>query len=296
MSDNPFQMSRSTEQEVEELKVAYRISEQDLKEIKKIGKTILPNLNEYIDRFYEWLKTLDEWDRYFSDPEKVKAVKGLQYTYWQTFFSGKLDCDYVDSRRNIGRIHAGINLSLPAYSAGVSRFMDIFSSDFKSVASIGAVSRLVYFDFALTIESYNRITNETIAEQGNALMEMSTPVTSIWEGVLLLPIVGILDSKRAQDLMHSILLEINKTQSKVVILDISGVAVVDTAVANHIIKITKATKLMGCNCIVSGISPAIAQTIVELGIDVGTISTTASLKDALVFAFKAVGVHISKQG
>ena len=110
----------------------------------------------------------------------------------------------------------------------------------------------------------------------------------------MLPIVGILDSKRAQDLMQNILLEINQTQAKVVILDISGVAVVDTAVANHIIKITKATKLMGCICIVSGVSPAIAQTIVELGINVETITTTASLKDALKLAFNTVEVTIGE--
>jgi len=105
----------------------------------------------------------------------------------------------------------------------------------------------------------------------------------------MLPVVGIIDSRRAQDIMAAMLAKIAETRSRVIILDISGVAVVDTAVANHLIKITKATRLMGCECTISGVSPAIAQTIVELGIDVGDVKTTATLQDSLVDAFKRTG-------
>ncbi len=110
----------------------------------------------------------------------------------------------------------------------------------------------------------------------------------------MLPVVGIIDSQRAQDMMNVMLSRIAETQSKAIILDISGVAVVDTAVANHLIKITKATKLMGCACTISGVSPAIAQTVVELGIDVGEVQTTATLRDALEAAFRDVGATIAE--
>jgi rsbT co-antagonist protein RsbR len=121
---------------------------------------------------------------------------------------------------------------------------------------------------------------------------MSTPVTAIWRDILMLPLVGIIDSGRAQDIMNAMLTAIAETQARVIIMDISGVAVVDTAVANHLIKITKATKLMGCDCTISGVSPAIAQTMVELGIEVGDVQTTATLKDALVDAFRTTGAEI----
>jgi rsbT co-antagonist protein RsbR len=121
---------------------------------------------------------------------------------------------------------------------------------------------------------------------------MSTPVTSIWQHILMLPIVGIIDSGRAMAIMNAMLAKISEMRSKVIILDISGVAIVDTAVANHIINITKATKLMGCECTISGISPAIAQTVVELGIDVGRTKTTATLRDALEDAFRVTGVTV----
>jgi len=114
-----------------------------------------------------------------------------------------------------------------------------------------------------------------------ALLEMSTPVTKIWDGVLFAPIVGIVDSKRSLDIMNKALNSIADTRASTLLLDISGVAVVDTAVANHLIKIAKAAVLMGCKTMISGISPAIAQTIAELGIDMGAIQTTSTIETAL---------------
>ena len=121
---------------------------------------------------------------------------------------------------------------------------------------------------------------------------MSTPVTQIWAGILLLPIVGIIDSKRARDVMNATLAKIADSQAKIFILDISGVGVVDTAVANHLIKISRATRLMGCECIISGVSPSIATTIVDLGIEVGDVKTTATMKDALADAFHKLELEI----
>ena len=137
---------------------------------------------------------------------------------------------------------------------------------------------------AVVVAAFVKRTNKIISDQHKIMMEMSTPVTEIWDDILILPLVGIIDSKRAQDIMTAVLSKISETHAKKLILDISGVAIVDTAVANHLIKITKSTKLMGCTCTISGISPAIAQTMVELGINVVDIRTTATLKDALQLA------------
>ena len=166
-------------------------------------------------------------------------------------------------------------------------------SEFENNGAVHrAMTKLMLFDTAIVVNTYSKLTTQKITQQTQALIEMSTPVTSIWDGILMLPIVGIIDSKRAQEIMNAMLTKIADTHSTVFILDISGVAVVDTAVANHLIKITKSTKLMGCECILSGISPAIAQTIVELGIDVGEIKTTATLRDALEGAFRRAGLKV----
>jgi methyl-accepting chemotaxis protein len=126
-------------------------------------------------------------------------------------------------------------------------------------------------------------------ELDRTLQEMSTPVTPIWDDILLLPLVGVVDSTRTDDVMRKTLTRISETRSKVFILDISGVPTVDTAVANQLIKITKATRLMGCETVISGLSPAIAHTMVDLGIDVGAVRTTATLRDAFKIALRQVG-------
>jgi methyl-accepting chemotaxis protein len=126
-------------------------------------------------------------------------------------------------------------------------------------------------------------------EMDRALQAMATPVTPIWDEVLLLPLVGIIDSTRTDDAMKTTLDKISQTGAKMFILDISGVPSVDTAVANQLIKITKATRIMGCETIVSGVSSAIAHTIVELGIDIGEMITTSSLRDAVSMSLDRVG-------
>ncbi len=119
------------------------------------------------------------------------------------------------------------------------------------------------------------------AALGSALQELSTPVIPVWEGVLLLPLIGIVDSTRTEDILRKTLDQVNITQAKTFILDISGVPVVDTAVANQLLKITRATRLMGCETLISGLSPAIARTIVELGVDTRGVRMMATLREAL---------------
>lgn len=167
----------------------------------------------------------------------------------------------------------------------------LYSDEYSSLVT--AFTKLLHLDTTIVVDTYSRLINKRISEQSEALLAMSTPVTMIWQDILMLPIVGIIDSKRAQDIMSAVLNKISENRAKIFIMDISGVAVVDTAVANHFIKITKATKLMGCDCLVSGVSPSIARTMVQLGINVGEVRTNATLRDALESAFKIVGLTVS---
>ncbi len=285
----------------EELLELYKISNRDLKVIKALGKPIIPKLENYVTSFYDWLRTQPEFEQYFSDPDKLAHVHKQQVVYWQEFFDARIDDEYMQRRRTIGEVHARIGLPLAVYFAGMNEFWRIFTEEMYSGklsakdygTAVRAVNKLMHVDTAVVVDTFMKLTSKTISEQSEALMEMSTPVTTLWEDILMLPVVGIIESKRSQDIMNAMLSEISATQSKIIILDISGVAIVDTAVANHLIKITKATNLMGCECLISGISPAIAQTIVELGIDVEDVQTTATLRDALQIAFKITGVEIN---
>ena len=132
------------------------------------------------------------------------------------------------------------------------------------------------------------------SRQAALIMEMSTPVMQLWDNILLLPIVGMVDSKRVQFIMETVLQKILDYQAKIVILDIQGVPTVDSAVANHLIKITKASRLMGCTCIMTGISPEISQALVNLGIELTDILTQSTLKDGVNTSLENIGCQIKE--
>ena len=141
-----------------------------------------------------------------------------------------------------------------------------------------------------TFDNYVRAREELISDQAEQLLELSTPVVKLWEGVVAVPLVGTLDSARAQVVMERLLQTLVDTGSPYAIIDITGVPAVDTQVAQHILKTVVAARLMGADCIISGIRPQIAQTIVALGIEFGDIATKSSLADALRHVLKLTGV------
>ncbi|GAB3056559.1 STAS domain-containing protein [Micromonospora schwarzwaldensis] len=142
-----------------------------------------------------------------------------------------------------------------------------------------------------TFETFVRARESLIADQAEQLLELSTPVVKLWEGVVAVPLVGTLDSARAQVVMERLLQTLVDTGSPYAIIDITGVPAVDTQVAQHILKTVVAARLMGADCIISGIRPQIAQTIVALGIEFGDIATKASLADALRHVLRLTGVE-----
>lgn len=200
------------------------------------------NLNEVVGKHH----------RIFCDPGYAESPEYARF--WQKLGRGEYEADEF---KRISKDGAEIWLQ--------ASYNPIFDIE-------GRPLKVVKFASDITVE---------VQKRSLAMLEMSTPVTKIWDGVLFAPIVGIVDSKRSVDIMNKALSSIADTRASTLLLDIGGVAVVDTAVANHLIKIAKAAVLMGCKTIISGISPAIAQTIAELGIDLGAIQTTSTIESAL---------------
>lgn len=150
-------------------------------------------------------------------------------------------------------------------------------------------SRLLDHVLRRMMDAYVKARDAVIAQQQEDLLELSTPVVSLWDGVLALPLVGTLDSRRAMVVMESLLERIAETGAQITILDITGVPTVDTLVAQHLMKTVTAARLMGADCIVSGIRPQIAQTLVQLGVNLGDIDTRATLADAFGHALDRLG-------
>lgn len=156
------------------------------------------------------------------------------------------------------------------------------------------IGRLIDSFGVTTFETFIKGREEVILRQTDEIAEISTPVIKVWDGILALPIIGTLDSARTQVVMENLLQQIVETGSSIAILDISGVPAVDSLVAQHLIKTVSATRLMGAECIISGIRPEIAQTVVHLGIDLSNIITKASLASALRYAFSMVHLEVRR--
>jgi rsbT co-antagonist protein RsbR len=144
----------------------------------------------------------------------------------------------------------------------------------------------------LTMEAFQKTREAVISRQQQEMLELSTPVVKLWEGILALPLIGTLDSERSQVVMENLLQRIVDGSADIGIIDITGVPVVDTLVAQHLLKTIAAARLMGADCIISGIRPQIAQTIVHLGVELGTVATKATLADAFALALTRRGLAV----
>lgn len=164
--------------------------------------------------------------------------------------------------------------------------------DATAYRAFADLSRVVDDLGLFMLETYAAARESVIAEQAESLLELSTPVVKLWDGIVALPLVGTLDSARTQVVMEALLQALVDTGSEHAIIDITGVAAVDTQVAQHLLKTVQAARLLGAECIISGIRPQIAQTVVALGIEFGDIQTKANLSDAMLLAMQRSGLDV----
>jgi len=179
-----------------------------------------------------------------------------------------------------------LSLKQPLFAAIREKFV---SSQEKLFDTIWSATELLDRLALVTTEAYMATREELILRQQQELLELSTPVVKLWDGILALPIIGTLDSARTQVVMENLLQSVVATNSKYVIIDITGVPTVDTLVAQHLLKTITAARLMGAECIISGVRPQIAQTIVHLGINLEDVVTKAKLADAFALALQRSG-------
>lgn len=211
--------------------------------------------------------------------------------------SGKLaSADWADMRAYLERLST--NRAVQGFSSQQTAGF-VFSAKRPMFAllqnepeQLWALSELIDELGLHTVRIFQKTREDIIARQQEELLELSTPVVKLWDGILALPMIGTLDSQRTQVVMETLLQRIVETGSEIAIIDITGVPTVDTLVAQHLLKTVTAIRLMGADCIISGIRPQIAQTIVHLGLDLDGIATKASLADALRLALKRSGLSI----
>lgn len=252
-----------------------------------------------VDAFYALLLGHEHTRKFFPDDATVRRVKATQRAYFLGLFDGRCDAAYVEDRLRVGSTHERIGLAPTWYLGAYRRYLDLLHERLfaelppaQASAAFSSLQRLVWFDVTLAIETYIAANNETLHRHQAALRELSTPVIRVHDRVLLLPLVGAIDSSRAQQIMDAVLLKIVEDKAKCIIIDIAGVPVVDTKVADHLVKTTASVRLLGGQTILTGISAQVARTIVQLGVDVSTMHTLARLQEGIELALDLVGKTI----
>lgn len=278
MSQTLVQLIRKNEQQIFERWVAYQLSATTLRADLMKESEMREQSREFLKLFTEALQT----ETQDLDSRGWKPVKdmltGLSRSRAAQGFSASEAASFVFS------------LKQPLFALLQRETPQVGEADDRLWAANVLLDKLGLY----TTEVYQQSREAVIARQQAELMELSTPVVRLWDNILALPLIGTLDSARTQVVMESLLEKIVETEAMIAIIDITGVPTVDTLVAQHLLKTVAAARLMGADCIISGIRPQIAQTIIHLGIDLSQVITKATLADALAVAMQRTGSVVTR--
>lgn len=246
------------------------------------GRMTAADLARDIREIYDALTTAAGAD----DADGAADIRGREYDGLRALLT-----DLARARARQGFSPTETALSVFALKQAV---LDVLEghADLAAYRSFAQLSRLVDDLGLFMLETYAAARDTIIAQQSETLLELATPVVKLWDGIVALPLVGTLDSARTQVVMEALLQALVDTGSEHAIIDITGVPAVDTQVAQHLLKTVQAARLLGAECIISGIRPQIAQTVVALGIEFGDIQTKATLADAMLAAMRSSGLDV----
>ena len=248
---------------------------------------------DIIETFYDHLLSSEDAARHFSGPDQIARVKAGQTQFFKELISARLDESYISERRRVGQIHErnGVTptLYIGAYAFYLHRLghvvLDRLADDPKHAFHlVMSLIKLAHFDMALALETYVETREQTIRAREREMSELPTPVLKLRDGLLLIPVVGALDGYRARTLTVHLLEGIRDHRARAVVLDITGVAAVDSAVANHLIQTMTAARLMGAQSVLTGISADVAQSLVKIGVSGESLNTAGDLQHGIELA------------
>lgn len=295
-----------TEQERNERIAFLGIDANDLASLRALHPVFVEQREVFLDRFYAHLMRFDGTRSKLPTAEVMTRARQGQATYMERMLLGGFDEAFFELSHRMGLRHQELGIEprwvVGAWSMYLTCWTEVlhglFPDEPARLRTIQALQKVIMLAVQLGVDAYYSCTLDrvqaVVASQREAILELSTPVIEIWEGIMVLPLIGTIDSQRTRQIMDSLLHRVVETQTEFVILDLTGVAIVDTAVANHLMKTVEAAELLGTRCIVSGIRPAIAQTLVHLGIDLGHITTSQSLRTGLQQALRLRGVSLTQ--
>ena len=263
---------------------------EDVTRIRAVGAAVLEHLDEHIEAFFSYLKRFDEARPLFARGELIEQARQLKRDHLVAMVEGDYGLHYVEQRSRLGQIYSRAQLPMSLFIGAFNnlttsisqRVLATFPKDLaEGFAHLVAFKKVWHFDLAIIVDAIMADRELTIGRQQEAIRELSTPTLKVRDRLLILPIIGLLDTYRAKQLTDGLLHAIREHRAKVVVVDLTGVATVDSKVANHLIQTVAAARLMGAVVIVTGLSADVAQSLVTLGVDLSSLNTMGDLQGGL---------------
>ena len=301
MRDVIPQQMQIDDEEVVRRKQFLEFGEDDVTTLESLRDTARKYADPVIEQFYEHILSFEETRAFFEDPKVLAHVKRQQKEYFVRLTEGDYGSRYVEDRLRIGMAHERVGLA-PKWYLGMynyylrlvaKRLLEAFPADpMRAFTSFLSLTKLVFFDMGLAVDTYIFAKESKLRNQQEAIRELSTPVLKIRDQMLLLPIIGVIDTHRARLITDSLLRAIRDNRARVVVMDVTGVATIDSKVANHLIQTVVAAGLMGANVIVTGLSSDVAQALVALGLDLSKLNTAGDLQGGIEEGERLLGYRV----
>jgi rsbT co-antagonist protein RsbR len=297
----PFRVTEFAPSDIERRLEFVSLGPDDRTRIAAVKADVLDHLDEHVAAFFNHLARFEEARGLTGRGDLLDEAKRLKREHLVAMVSGDYGQSYIEQRFRLGQLYSRAALE-------VSIFMGAFHSLMGSIGRrimrrypqdplagfehFTSLKKVAFFDIAIIVDAMMADREQTIRQQQEAIRELSTPTLQVRDRLLILPIIGLLDTQRAKQLTDSLLHAIRAHRARVVVMDITGVATVDSKVANHLIQTVEAAALMGASVIVTGVSADVAQSLVTLGIDLGRITTLGDLQGGLEEAERILGYSV----
>jgi rsbT co-antagonist protein RsbR len=302
--DIHLQTTTSLAREWEQRKTFVGFTDAEAQLLLELGPIAETYVDEVVEGLYRQFLSFGETRAFFPDDATLKRVKALQRAYFLQLTQGDYGEAYLAHRLHIGQVHQQIGLEPRWYMGAYSIYMQLafprVMAAYKHEPDKGqrmflALLKIITLDTELAITTYIAAGEEVISRQSREILEISTPVVQVWAGVLVTPLIGTLDTERAQLFTERLLERVVEMRTSVVLVDITGVPTMDTRTAQHLTEAISAVRLLGAQVLLTGVRPAIAQTLVHLGIDLSNVATRPSLEAGLRLALDMLDFQVTNR-
>jgi rsbT co-antagonist protein RsbR len=297
----PFRVTEFAPSDIERRLEFVSLGPDDRARIAAVKPEVVEHLDEHVAAFFDHLARFEEARGLTGRRDLLAEAARLKREHLVAMVAGDYGSEYVQQRFRLGQLYSRAALEVSVFmgafhalNASIGRrVMQRFPKDpMAGFEHFTSLKKVAFFDIAIIVDAMMADREQTIRQQQEAIRELSTPTLQVRDRLLILPIIGVLDTQRAKQLTDSLLHAIRAHRARVVVMDITGVATVDSKVANHLIQTVEAAALMGASVIVTGVSADVAQSLVTLGIDLGRITTLGDLQGGLEEAERMLGYTV----